>query len=42
MNNNSKEIEEIKKEALIFFGNDTNIKNEIDKLVNIYKFKYHK
>lgn len=41
MNNNSKEIEEIKKEALVFFGNDINIKNEIDKLINIYKFKYH-
>ena len=39
--NNNKEIEEIKKNALVFFGNDNEIKNEINKLDNIYKFKYH-
>lgn len=35
------EIEIIKKDALVFFGSDINIKKEINKLDNIYKFKYH-
>jgi hypothetical protein len=35
------EIEKIKKDALVFFGIDINIKNEINKLDKIYKFKYY-
>jgi len=35
------EIEKIKKDALVFFGSDINIKNEINKLDKIHKFKYH-
>ena len=38
---NINNIEKIKKDALIFFKNDINIKNEINKLDNIYSFKYH-
>lgn len=45
MNNNFDEIEKIKKKSLDFFNKSDNVninmKNEIDKLNKIYKFKYH-
>ena len=41
IDNNNQEIEKIKEDALKFFKGDRNIRNELNKLNNIYKFKYH-
>lgn len=40
-NNQINEINLIRNEALKYFKRDRNIRNEINKLDNIYKFKYH-